>query len=116
MSSRLSEIGRRLLSNPSTSGGQRLARLLLELAERHGVATDGGMTITLPMSQQELASWVDTSRETAARALKDWRARGLVRTARCRITVIDVPALSKIAASGPADGVPPAAGRRSSYD
>jgi CRP/FNR family transcriptional regulator, cyclic AMP receptor protein len=42
-----------------------------------------------PLSQEELGSWVDTSRETVARALHAWRRTGLVRTGWRRITVVD---------------------------
>jgi CRP/FNR family cyclic AMP-dependent transcriptional regulator len=81
---------RRLRAKASADGGQRLAMLLLDLADTYGsAAPGGGVAIQPPLSQSELASWVDSSRETVARALKIWRARRLVGTARRKITVLD---------------------------
>ncbi|HEU5160414.1 MAG TPA: Crp/Fnr family transcriptional regulator [Streptosporangiaceae bacterium] len=89
---------RRLRAKASADGGQRLAMLLLELAEQYGTSVPtGGVVIQPPLSQSELASWVDSSRETVARALKIWRARGLVDTARRKITVLDAGGLRAFA-------------------
>jgi Crp-like helix-turn-helix domain len=41
----------------------RVARRLIELVERYGEPTQGGMRITLPISQDELAGWVGISRK-----------------------------------------------------
>lgn len=68
----------------SSKGTERLAGLLVQLAElsaRHGPpGHDGYITIAPPLTQQELGSWVDASRETVARNLNALRTRGLVRT------------------------------------
>jgi CRP/FNR family cyclic AMP-dependent transcriptional regulator len=84
----------KLRARASADGTTRLALLLIELAEQYGHhRPSGGVVIEPPLSQSELASWVDASRETVARALKIWRSRGLVGTARRRITVLDVAGL-----------------------
>jgi len=80
-----------------SSGAERLARLLLVLAEGHGQGDEHQMTIELPLSQEELASLVCASRATVTRALRDWRKRGLVETAARHITIIDRAALARIA-------------------
>jgi CRP/FNR family cyclic AMP-dependent transcriptional regulator len=94
---RIDEGDRRVQAHASASGAQRLALLLLELAElsrpHSPPAADGSITIRPPLSQEELGSWVDASRETVARALKSWRRRGLVRTGWRQITVLDRAAL-----------------------
>jgi CRP/FNR family transcriptional regulator, cyclic AMP receptor protein len=90
----------RLRSRAMTNGAQRLAALLLDLAERHGGRAEGVIEIALPLSQQELASLAGTSRATVARALTGWRQRGLIRTGQRRITLTDVPGLRR--AAGPA--------------
>lgn len=82
-----------------TNGAQRLAALLLELAERHGGQAGGVIEIALPLSQDELASLAGTSRATVARALNGWRKRGLIRTGQRRLTLTDVPGLRQ--AAGP---------------
>jgi CRP-like cAMP-binding protein len=87
---RLDDADRRVQAQASTNGTQRLALLLVELTEHYGApAPGGGVEISPPLSQAELAGWVGTSRETVARALKDWRARGLVRTGWRKITILD---------------------------
>jgi CRP-like cAMP-binding protein len=83
-----------------TNGAQRLAGLLLDLAERLGGPTQGIVEIALPLSQDELASLAGTSRATVTRALDGWRKRGLIQTGQRRITLTDVPGLRK--AAGPA--------------
>jgi CRP-like cAMP-binding protein len=87
-----------------TSGAQRLARLLLGLAEGLGGQPEGVVEIALPLSQDELASLAGTSRATVARALNAWRERGLIRTGQRRITLTDVPGLRR--AAGPAQATP----------
>lgn len=83
-----------------TNGAQRLAGLLVGLAERLGGQAEGVVEIALPLSQDELASLAGTSRATVARALTGWRKRGLIRTGQRRITLTDVPGLRR--AAGPA--------------
>jgi len=80
-----------------TTGAQRLAALLLDLAQRHGRDVDGAMDLVMPLSQEELASLAGTSRATITRAYGNWRKRGLVRTGQRRITILDVPGLQRIA-------------------
>ena len=49
--------------------------------------------IDLPLTQEDLASWVGTSRESASRALQQMRDLGWVTTARRAIVVSDLDAL-----------------------
>jgi len=89
-----------LRRHPLTSGAQRLAALLLELAGRHGTVTEGTgdqIDVAMPLSQEELASLAGTSRATVARAFKSWRDRGFVRTGQKHIIITDLGALRKIA-------------------
>ncbi|GGV34977.1 cAMP-binding protein [Actinomadura cremea] len=90
---RLDDASRRLQASVSAQGARRLALLLADLADlsaRHvPPAPDGGIEIAPPLSQEELGSCIDASRETVARALAVLREAGLVRTARRRITVRD---------------------------
>ncbi|MGO9189821.1 MAG: Crp/Fnr family transcriptional regulator [Streptosporangiaceae bacterium] len=81
-----------------TIGAQRLARLLLDLAARHGIQTDRGVHVAMPLTQVELASMAGTSRATVTRALSNWRRRGIIRTGQRDLTITDPGALRKIAA------------------
>ena len=73
----------------------RVARRLLELSERFGEETDDGLKITLPLSQEELASWTGCSREAASKALQALRKRGLVETRRRAVVVLDREGLAR---------------------
>ncbi|GAA4226856.1 Crp/Fnr family transcriptional regulator [Actinomadura meridiana] len=90
---RLDDASRRLQAHVSAHGARRLAILLSDLADlsaRHGARdAGGGVPIGPPLSQEELGSWMDASRETVARALGTLRAEGLVRTGRRKIVVMD---------------------------
>jgi CRP/FNR family transcriptional regulator, cyclic AMP receptor protein len=86
-----------LRSRTGTTGAQRLARLLLDLAERHGSEVSGAIYVVMPLSQAELASLAGTSRATVTRALSNWRNRRLIRTGQRRITVLDLNGLRRVA-------------------
>jgi CRP-like cAMP-binding protein len=90
-----------LRSRSATTGAQRLAFLLLDLAGRHGSETAGGVYLAMPLSQEDLASLAGTSRATVTRALANWRQRGLIRTGPRRVTITDLGALRQIAGQHP---------------
>lgn len=94
---RWSNVDAMLRRRVGTSGAQRLALLLLDLAERHGSQASSVVEIALPLSQEELGSLAGTSRATVARAFTDWRQRGFIRTGQRHITLIDLPGLRAIA-------------------
>ena len=79
----------------ATSGSlARVAARLIELAERFGVAGSGGaIEVTLPISQEELASWSASSLESTGRALRTLRRLELIETSRRRLTVLDLDGL-----------------------
>jgi CRP/FNR family cyclic AMP-dependent transcriptional regulator len=76
----------------------RVAARLVELVDRHGEPFDGGIAITLPLSQEELAGWTGSSREAVAKALHTLRNLGYIRTERRRIIVLDHEELRRQAA------------------
>ncbi len=75
----------------------RVANRLVDLAERFGEPCDGGVIITLSLSQEELAGWAGASREATSKALHDLRAMDLIETERRHITVRSVDKLRRIA-------------------
>ena len=75
----------------------RVARLLLEQVSRRDVGDDNEIDVDLPLTQEELAGLAAASRESVVRALTSLRSRGLITTARRRITVRDVDGLRKYA-------------------
>jgi CRP-like cAMP-binding protein len=76
----------------------RVARRLVELADRFGQPGEPGLQITLRLSQEELAGWTGSSREAVTKALHLLRELGWIKTDRRRITVLDVEALRRRAA------------------
>lgn len=75
--------------------GVRLARRLLSLAPP-GAQVDGhGVRTALPLTQDELASWIGCSREAVARALAELRRDGVIRTGRRALWVLDVEELRR---------------------
>ena len=66
---------------------QRLARALLELAERHGQPDAIGILIAPPMTRQDIAAIVGTTLFTASRRLSEWENQGLVESSRARVRV-----------------------------
>lgn len=76
---------------------QRLADLLVDLAEEYGTASADGITIDPPLSQEDLAGLIGTTRAPVTRALRNWRDRGLIRTAHRNITITNLDTLRRIA-------------------
>ncbi|MGH8985462.1 MAG: Crp/Fnr family transcriptional regulator [Acidimicrobiia bacterium] len=72
----------------------RVARRLVELAQRFGEEGRAGVRITLRLTQEELAGWTGSSREAVAKALADFRGRGWVETGRRTVIVLDPSALA----------------------
>jgi CRP/FNR family cyclic AMP-dependent transcriptional regulator len=86
-----------LRSRTVHTGPQRIARLLLDLAERHGHGDGEEVIVSIPLSQTELASLAGASRATVTRAFAGWRRRGLVDTSRRQVRITSVSALRRIA-------------------
>jgi CRP/FNR family transcriptional regulator, cyclic AMP receptor protein len=74
----------------------RVARRLVELAERFGEPAADGVRISVPFTQDELAGWVGSSREAVTKALSRLRSRGYIHTQRRTITVLDLDALRRL--------------------
>lgn len=71
----------------------RVARRIADLAETHGEATDEGVLIELPLSQENLAQMVGATRESVNKALSLLKRRGLVSRVGRRYLVSDVEKL-----------------------
>jgi CRP-like cAMP-binding protein len=72
----------------------RVARRLVEMAEQYGVAEPGGVVrIDVPITQDDLAGWTDSSREAVVKALHWLRGRGWIETGRRSVRVLDISAL-----------------------
>jgi CRP/FNR family transcriptional regulator, cyclic AMP receptor protein len=72
----------------------RVARRLLDLAERFGTPCDDG-GVEVAVTQDELAAWTGASREAVTKALQALRALHAVETHRRRVVVVDAQALRR---------------------
>jgi CRP/FNR family transcriptional regulator len=83
-----------------TTVRHRLAAYLLRLARAEGKHTRGGVEVTLPSSNQELAAQIGTVRELVSRNLSRFQSEGLLEIdGRC-LTIRDLAALeSEVAAA-----------------
>jgi len=98
---RLHEADRQQVEFAAYQTVTRVARRLVELAQRYGEQTGAAIRITLPISQEELAGWTGASREAITKALHDLRAIGLIETHRRHITVLDADQLGQMAGLAP---------------
>jgi CRP/FNR family transcriptional regulator, cyclic AMP receptor protein len=73
----------------------RVAKALLDLAERFGVQTPEGLQVNHDLTQEELAQLVGASRETVNKALADFTARGWIQLAAKSVLVTDTDRLRK---------------------
>jgi CRP/FNR family transcriptional regulator, cyclic AMP receptor protein len=77
----------------------RVTTRIVELAEQFGSAgDDGAIEVSIPLTQEELAAWSASSRESTARALHTLRELGLLETRRRRLIVRDLDKLRPHAA------------------
>src|SRR5207342_283186 len=95
VTARLRDADRKRVESAAYDIPGRVARRLLELAERFGEPDGQGVRIGVALSQDELAGWVGASREAVAKALRVLRDRGFVTTGRRTMTVLDLEGLRK---------------------
>jgi len=94
LSSRLRAADRRLAEFAAADTLGRISARLVELCDTHGEADEaGGVRVTLPITQDELAGWTGSSIESTAKALRALRSLGWVTTKRRAIEVHDLAAL-----------------------
>lgn len=80
----------------SGDADSRTAFVLLELADDHGVPTDEGIRIDLPLNREELSAYAGLTRETLSRRLGAFEKAGLIRVpGPKRVLVLDRPSLEK---------------------
>jgi CRP/FNR family transcriptional regulator, cyclic AMP receptor protein len=98
LAERLRDADRKRIEFGAQDATGRVAARLIELAERFGRPVDDGIQIALPLSQDELAGWIGSSREAVSKALGVLRSAGWIHTSRLRVVVVDLDALRKRAA------------------
>lgn len=94
---RLMMVNKRL-ADMTGSAEARAARLFLTLADRVGLPKDGGITIPLPLSRQEIADLIGTTLETAIRLMSRWQKDELVLTDKNGFVIPKVDDLQQLVA------------------
>jgi CRP-like cAMP-binding protein len=77
----------------SYDGGRRVARILYDLAQRHGHPGPRGITLEFSLTQPELAGLASISEPQVQRVLRDLRQDGIV--ARGRLAITDMAKLAE---------------------
>ncbi|MFN2463539.1 MAG: Crp/Fnr family transcriptional regulator [Candidatus Dormibacteria bacterium] len=95
LSRRLREADAKLAEFTAHDSVGRVAKRLLELAERYGRDEEEGLVIDLALSQEELAGWTGSSREAVSKALSALRQLGWVQTRRRGFVILDLEALRR---------------------
>lgn len=80
----------------SEDSGKRLARLLLDLLAKSGGKDSAKGVISVPLTREELAQMIGTSRETVVRQLYELRRQRLIDVQSRKIVILDRQGLKKL--------------------
>lgn len=75
---------------------QRLAALLLVLAEKIGKAWNGATLLDVPLSREDLAAMAGAATESVSRVLSQWQRDGSIETGRRWIAIVDAACLEQL--------------------
>lgn len=77
---------------------ERIARFLVSQAEYYGEPENGGMRLTVRITQQELADFLGISRVAVSQSLSELREKGILDKRGRYLLIRDVPALQELSA------------------
>jgi CRP/FNR family transcriptional regulator/CRP/FNR family cyclic AMP-dependent transcriptional regulator len=81
----------------------RLAGKLLELAQEHGAEANGGILIGLKLSQYELGTMINASRESVNKQLRIWEGQGIINLRHGKICLLKPHVLEALVCPGHPD-------------
>ena len=87
--SRLQDAHTRVIEMSTEQVDQRVAHALLKLVKQTGRKTDEGIMIDFPISRQDIAEMTGTTLHTVSRLLSSWEEKGLVKSGREKVTVVE---------------------------
>jgi CRP/FNR family cyclic AMP-dependent transcriptional regulator len=93
MDAKIKELQEKLQAFTGQDVNHRALSFLLKLAEQHGEKEGNTVYIELPITHQEFANAVGTTRETINRLLNQLRKDDIIQTERNRITIYNIEAL-----------------------
>jgi CRP-like cAMP-binding protein len=95
--SRLEEAQSQVVEMATERVEQRVAHTLLRLIRQTGRKVEDGVEIDFPISRQDIAEMTGTTLFTVSRILSDWEIKGLVKSGRQKIIVVQPHRLLVIA-------------------
>jgi len=87
--------GERILTLEYRTVRERIISFLLNMSQRFGKETSGGILIEVPLRHQDIASSVNATRETTSREISALERKGLLQNKQSFTLLKDVEALSK---------------------
>jgi CRP/FNR family transcriptional regulator len=100
LSARLRLLGDVLVNLVSDDAYTRIAKLLLRLASRYGVRDGEDVRLSIPLTHQEIADMVGTTRQTVTTVLNELKRIGALSIDSHRIHIESAARLAEIGASG----------------
>jgi CRP/FNR family cyclic AMP-dependent transcriptional regulator len=88
--------GERILNLEYRTVRERIISFLLTMSHRFGRETENGLLIDVPLRHQDIASSVNTTRETASRELSILEKKGLLKNKQSLILLLDLDALHEL--------------------
>lgn len=89
LSYRLRELGSVLLNLASDDVTSRVAKLIARLATRYGKSNAGQIFIDIPLTHQQMADMIGTSRQTVTTVLGSLKRKGILKIEQRNIIVCD---------------------------
>src|SRR3954471_21943684 len=77
--------------------GAKLAELLLNLGQEHGLAHEHGTVVGLKITHQEMANLIGSTRETVSLTLSQFKRKGLIQTEGRKVILADLEGLRALA-------------------
>ena len=103
LSNRLRELGDVLLNLASDDVTSRVIKLITRLSARYGKPFENSIYLDIPLTHQEMADMIGTSRQTVTTVLGNLRRKGILRTEQRNIYIQNSEWLESFA--GKADGL-----------
>lgn len=95
--SRLNDVQTQVIEMATEQVERRVAHSLLRLIKQSGKKTENGILIDFPLSRQDIAEMTGTTLHTVSRLLTAWEEKGLVRSGRQQVTVVEPQRLMQLA-------------------
>lgn len=86
---RLEDVQTQMLDMATRQVEQRIAHALLRLVRQSGSRTAEGIMIDFPISRQDIAEMTGTTLHTVSRVMSAWEEKGLVKSGRQQVSVVE---------------------------